>query len=131
MNPPSKAPEDPTPAEWKILSLIWEQGASSAREVVESLADETEWSTSTVKTLLRRLVDKGHLRTRKVGNSFLYSAVGSPMRFLRRAGDSLLKRATGGSVAPLLAHLVKRSDLSREDLDDLRNLVDQLAEDAE
>ena len=131
MNPPSKAPEDPTPAEWKILSLIWEQGASSAREVVESLADETEWSTSTVKTLLRRLVDKGHLRTRKVGNSFLYSAVGSPMRFLRRAGDSLLKRATGDSVAPLLAHLVKRSDLSRDDLDDLRNLVDQLAEDAE
>lgn len=131
MNPPPKIPEEPTPAEWKILSLIWEQGASSAREVLESLEDETDWSTSTVKTLLRRLVDKGHLRTRKVGNSFLYSAVGSPMRFLRRAGDSLLQRATGDSVAPLLAHLVKRSDLSREDLDDLRSLVDGLAEDAE
>lgn len=130
MNPAPKSSEDPTPAEWKILSLIWKQGACSAREVTEALANDTEWSTSTVKTLLRRLVDKGHLRTRKVGNSFLYSGVGSPMRFLRKAGDSLLQRATGDSVAPLLAHLVKRSDLSREDLDDLRNLVDQLAEDA-
>jgi len=111
--------------------MIWEQGPCSAREVTESLAYETDWSTSTVKTLLRRLVDKGSLRTRKVGNSFLYSAAGSPMRFLRRAGDSLLKRATEDSVAPLLAHLVKRSDLSREDLDELRDLVNRLAEDAQ
>lgn len=123
--------EDPTPAEWKILSLIWEQGPFSAREVVDALADDTEWSSSTVKTLLRRLVDKGHLSTRKIGNSFLYSAVGSPMRFLRRAGDSLLKRTSEGTVGPLLAHLVKESDLSRGDLEELRTLVDSLAEENE
>jgi predicted transcriptional regulator len=126
-----RSPEDPTPAEWKILSLIWEQGPFSAREVVEALEGDTEWSSSTVKTLLRRLVDKGLLSTRKIGNSFLYTAVGSPMRFLRRAGDLLLKRTSEGTVGPLLAHLVKEGDLSRSDLDELRTLVDSLAEENE
>jgi predicted transcriptional regulator len=120
--------EDPTPAEWKILSLIWEKGPYSAREVIDALENDTEWSASTVKTLLRRLVDKGHLSTRKIGNSFLYSAVGSPMRFLRRAGESLLQRTSEGTVGPLLAHLVKESELSRSDLQELRALVDSLAE---
>ncbi len=123
--------EDPTPAEWKVLSLIWEEGPHSAREVIEAVAADTDWSSSTVKTLLRRLVDKKLLKTRKVGNSFLYSAVGSPMRFLQRAGDSLLQRTSEATVGPLLAHLVKSGDLSRDDLEDLRSLVDQLAEDAE
>lgn len=126
-----RTPEDPTPAEWKILSLIWEQGPFSAREVVDALEGDTEWSTSTVKTLLRRLVDKGHLSTRKIGNSFLYTAAGSPMQLLRRAGESLLKRTSEGTVGPLLAHLVKEGDLSRSDLEELRALVDSLAEENE
>jgi predicted transcriptional regulator len=128
---PPRPPEDPTPAEWKVLSLIWKEGSLSAREVMEAMADDTDWSSSTVKTLLRRLVDKGLLKTRKIGNSFLYSTIGSPMRFLRRAGDSLLQRTNQATVGPLLSHLVKSGDLSRDDLDDLRSLVDRLAEDAE
>ncbi len=124
-------PNDPTPAEWRVLSLIWEDGPFSTREVLEALEGKESWSTSTVKTLLRRLVDKGHLRTRKIGNSFLYSAVGSPMRILKRAGESLLQRTSGATVGPLLAHLVSSSDLSSEDLDELKALVDSLAEDAE
>jgi BlaI family transcriptional regulator, penicillinase repressor len=125
---PAPHPEPPTPAEGKILSLIWEQGPHSGREVQTALAQETDWSPSTVKTLLRRLVDKGHLRTRKVGNSFLYSAVGSPMRFLRKAGESLLSQTSAATVGPLLTHLVKRGRLKKSDLDELRALVDRLAE---
>jgi predicted transcriptional regulator len=128
--PPSE-PNDPTPSEWKILSLIWEQGPHSAREVLESLEDETDWSASTVKTLLRRLVDKGHLRARAVGNSFLYSTARSPMRSLKRAADSLLEHTSEATVGPLLAHLVSRSGLSQEDLEELKTLVNELAEDSE
>ena len=58
MSPP---PEEPTAAEWKVLLTVWESGPLAARDVVDALEAETGWSTSTVKTLLRRLVDKGHL----------------------------------------------------------------------
>ncbi len=128
---PPRYTEDPTPAEWKILSLVWDEGPLAARDVLSSLEGETDWSTSTVKTLLRRLVDKGHLRTRKVGNSFLYSASKSPLRSLRRAGEDLLGRASGATVAPLLAHLVKNSGLDSAELENLRALIDRLAKEAE
>ncbi|MHC4822833.1 MAG: BlaI/MecI/CopY family transcriptional regulator, partial [Planctomycetota bacterium] len=88
-------------------------------------------STSTVKTLLRRLVDKGHLRARAVGNSFLYSTARSPMRSLKRAGDSLLEHTSEATVGPLLAHLVTRGGLSQGDLQELKELVDRLSEDSE
>lgn len=122
--------EEPTPAEWKVLSVVWQEGPLAARDVVERLADENEWSASTIKTLLRRLVEKGHLRTKRVGNSFLYSTTPSPMRALRKAGDALLERAGEATVGPLLSYLVKRSRLSEGDLDELRALLDEKEEEA-
>jgi len=120
------APEsrEPTPAEWKVLTIVWERGPLPARDVVQALAGEG-WSVSTIKTLLRRLTEKGALRTKRVGNSFLYSAARSPWKALRRAGEALLERAGEASVGPLLAHLVKRSRLSDEDLAELRALLDE------
>ena len=126
-----RTPEDPTPAEWQVLSLVWKAGSLPTREIISSLQAETDWSTSTIKTLLRRLVDKGHLKTRAVGNSFVYSAKRSPQTALRRAGEALLDRAHDTTVAPLLAHLVKKSGLGSEDLAELRDLIDDLSQDAE
>jgi predicted transcriptional regulator len=125
----SRAPEDPTPAEWQVLSLVWKAGALPTREVIAALQADTDWSTSTIKTLLRRLVDKGHLKTKAVGNGFVYSAKRSPQSSLRRAGEALLDRANEATVAPLLAHLVKRSGLRSDELAELRELIDSLAED--
>ena len=121
-------PEEPTAAEWKVLTAVWNKGPLAARDVVQALADETDWSTSTVKTLLRRLVEKGALKTRQVGNSFLYSTTRSPLRTLRRSGEELILRAGETAVGPLLAHLVKRSRLSPEDLDELRALIEEKSE---
>jgi len=116
--------EEPTAAEWKVLKAVHERGPSATRELLQALVGEG-WSDSTIKTLLRRLVDKGHLRTKRVGSSFLYSAKRSALGTLRRAGDALLERANEGTVGPLLAHLVKRSRLSDSELDELRALIDE------
>ena len=121
-------PEEPTPAEWKVLTVVWERGRVAARDVVEALADETAWSASTVKTLLRRLVEKGHLSTESVGSSFLYTPARPPLRTLRRSAEALIERAADGTVGPLLAHLVRRSRLSERDLTELRELIERKSE---
>ena len=76
----------------------------------------------------RRLVEKGALKTKQVGNSFLYSTTRSPLRTLRRSGEELILRAGETAVGPLLAHLVKRSRLSSTDLDELRALIEEKSE---
>ena len=115
----------PTPAEWKILRIVHVQDSCAARQVVATAAESFGWSASTVKTLLRRLVDKGHLQTERVGNSFLYSPSESALKLLCRAADGLLANAIDDAVGPLLAYMVKKSSLTQADLNDLRDLLDE------
>lgn len=116
--------DPPTAAEWKILKVVFERGSCGAREVVEDAERQHGWSPSTVKTLLRRLVDKGHLRTRRVGSSFLYRPSRSVHRALRESADQLLDQAVDGAMGPLLQYLVRKSRLSADELDELRALIE-------
>lgn len=136
VRPPSRreatpSPNDPTAAEWKVLRTVWDSGPVATRDVQAALEEETGWTASTVKTLLRRLVEKGHLRTKRVGNSFLYSARRSPLGPLRRAADLLMERAGGERLGSVLAYLVKESRLDEGDLQELRDLIERKAEEDE
>ena len=124
----TKRPENteaPTPAEWKILRIVHSMESCAAREIVACATDSFGWSMSTTKTLLRRLVDKGHLQTERVGNSFLYSPSLSALKMLCREADGLLANAVDSAVGPLLSYMVKKSRLTQDDLDELRTLLDE------
>ncbi|MDF1837136.1 MAG: BlaI/MecI/CopY family transcriptional regulator [Planctomycetota bacterium] len=120
-----KSSEAPTPAEWKILRIVHSMESCAAREIVASATDTFGWSMSTTKTLLRRLVDKGHLQTERVGNSFLYSPSQSALKMLCKEADGLLANAVDNAVGPLLSYMVKKSQLSKSDLEELRALLDE------
>lgn len=121
----ASADTDPTPAEWRVLRIVHAAGSCAAREVVAETSASLGWSASTTKTLLRRLVQKGQLRTKRVGNSFLYKPTRSAVKLLCRAADDLLANAVDGAVGPVLAHMVERSNLTRDELDELRRLIDR------
>lgn len=128
--PPERS-DTPTPAEWKILKILLELGPSAARDVIAEAERVHAWSASTVKTLLRRLVDKGHLKTKSVGNSFVYSASRPAHRALRDEADRLLENTSSGALGPLLQYLVKKSRLSTQEWDDLRTLIDAQREEGD
>ena len=54
-------------AEWEIMRVVWTKGETTSTEILNILSQKTEWTSSTVKTLLKRLVDKGYLNTEKIG----------------------------------------------------------------
>lgn len=115
-----------TPAEWKVMKIVWQLKAGAARDVYELAAREQGWAASTVKTILRRLVEKGFLTYTQVGNSYLYRPARPVLKTLQGAADTLLDRALEGTVAPLLAYMVRRSQLTAEELDELRALLDRI-----
>jgi predicted transcriptional regulator len=85
-------------AEWKVMDIVWRRKTCAARDVCEDARREHGWSASTVKTLLRRLVEKGYLQTRK---SETASCMGRPRPALsapRRAADAQLQNALDGTV---------------------------------
>lgn len=116
--------KDLSPAEWKVMKIVWELQKGMAREVYTIAGHRHGWSPPTVKTLLKRLVDKGYLTTTKVGNGFVYRPAQSALTILRSAADTLLEHTTKATTAPLLAHLVETCPLEEDDLDALQKLIE-------
>lgn len=112
-------------AEWKVMNIVWRLKKAMAREVYTVAADEHGWSPATVKTMLKRLTDKGYLSVTVVGNGFVYRPTESALTTFRAAADSLLANAVEEVTGPLLAHMVNKTALSQADLDDLRQLIDE------
>jgi BlaI family penicillinase repressor len=121
---PENAAEPLTPAEWKVMKVVWRRQACAARDVYEETAKAFGWAPSTAKSVLRRLVDKGCLTTTQVGNSFLYKPDKSAVQSLLGAADELLDSVLEGTTGLVLSHLVKKSRLSAKELADLRALLD-------
>jgi BlaI family penicillinase repressor len=117
-------PEPLTPAEWKIMKIVWRKKACAARDVYQEAGRELGWAPTTAKSVLRRLVDKGCLTTTQVGNSFLYRPAEAAVKSLLGAADALLENMLEGTTGLVLSHLVEKSKLSAEELTRLRALLD-------
>ena len=123
MNP--KRQTNLSAAEWKVMRVVWDLKKAMAREVYTVAGDEQGWTAATVKTLLKRLVDKGYLNTTKVGNGFVYRPAHSAISILRDAADTLLGNAAHGTTGPLLVHMLESSPLDEADLDSLQQLIEE------
>ena len=116
--------KDLSRAEWKVMKVVWELRKGMAREIYTIAGKEHSWTPATVKTILKRLVDKGYLSTTPVGNGFVYRPAQSALSAFQAAADTLMTHAIEGVGGPLLAHLVERVDLSAADLDSLSQLIE-------
>jgi BlaI family penicillinase repressor len=123
MAKPDESIEALTPAEWKVMKIVWKRKACAARDVYTEAGQSLGWAPTTAKSVLRRLVEKGHLTTTQVGNSFLYRPAESVVKSLLAAADSLLENVLEGTTGLVLSHLVDKSRLSDDELAKLRALL--------
>lgn len=112
-------------AEWEVMHVVWERQPLSAQEVVAALSDDHGWTSATVKTMLHRLVKKDVLSFKKEANRYLYRSRVRRDDCVRRETQSFLQRVFGGNAAPMLAHFVRSSNLSTEDIAELKRLLDE------
>ena len=119
--------EQPTPAELELLKVLWERdGAASVRDVLEAVnrdADPPRAYTS-VMSLLNVMTDKGLLRRTPRGRAFVYEPAAPREQTLGALLDATLRRVFDGSASLLVAHLLDRSSPTRDELDEIRMLID-------
>jgi BlaI family penicillinase repressor len=114
-----------TPFELEIMTVLWELGKGSVREIMELLPETRRPAYTTVQTIVYRLEEKGALRrARKIGNAHIFEPVVSRKEAHHRLIDDLLS-LFGGSPRPLMAHLLETGRLT---LEDLRSLERSLGE---
>ena len=104
--------------ELKIMNELWSRGACSIREIHEAIVKKDKPAYTTVQTMVYRLEVKGALRRiKKIGNAHVFEATTSRASVQTRLLKEILG-LFGGSVRPVMAHLVEMGKISREDIDD-------------
>lgn len=114
--------------EWKVMELLWKKSNITIGDIKIGLED-TGWSDSTVKTLVRRLVQKGAVKADDSLGQFRYSPNVEESECKRKETRNLIDRIYNGSVKMLMANLVSDSNLSAEEAEQLFEIIDKMEDD--
>jgi BlaI family transcriptional regulator, penicillinase repressor len=113
-------------SELEVARIVWELGEASVRQVLDALPPDRDLDFKTVQTYLRRLEAKGYLKTRREGRAKIYVPSVRRNRVIREVIDDLVRRLFGGESLPLFQHLILDRGLTREQIRELRAMLDQL-----
>ncbi len=110
--------------EWDLLGVLWQRERATAREVAEALEERRGWAYSTVKTMLDRMLEKGLVSARRVGNVWEYSAAIARAAARRSAWRRFVDTVFEGSASPVLGLLASDLRLSKRQREQLQKLID-------
>ena len=110
-----------SPSETEILRIVWELKKCTVQEVWHSLPAGRDIAYATVQTLLRRLEKKGYLTQ---GKAHVFEPFVHKKEVISTAVSSFLDRLFGGDPVPLMQYLAENKEITREDIEKLRNILD-------
>jgi predicted transcriptional regulator len=113
------AETDPSPRELDVLKALWELGSGSVREVHEKMCPDGELAFNTVQTLLRIMEEKGLIRHRAEGRTFIYEPIHSRDRVAAR----FLNRVFDGALDQVVLSLLQAKDPTEQELRDLERMI--------
>lgn len=111
-------------SEYRFLCILWEQEPVSSPELVKLCNQEFGWKKSTTYTVIKKLVDKGIIKS---ANTIVESLV-TKEEVDRQASDELLERTYQGNVPSFLAAFLKDRKLSREEAERIKKMIEDASE---
>lgn len=119
-----------TPAEWDVMRVIWTMGDIGSGEIIGAVQAKRDWTESTIKTLLRRLVKRGALTTSALGRKFIYHPEIEERVAMDETTTDLFDHLCAMKKGDVLANLISETELSKADVAKLQDLLAQKAKDA-
>ena len=112
-------------AELAVMKILWNaEGPVATGAICRELSEQLSWDRSTVRTLLRRLAEKGAVEERKL-EVLCYSPAVSEKDYRDLQTKSFLKRLYGGSAKKLVASLVQSDEQTEDDIQELREFLNR------
>jgi BlaI family transcriptional regulator, penicillinase repressor len=113
------AEHEPSPRELDLLKALWELGSGSVREVHERMCPDGDLAFNTVQTVLRIMEDKGLIRHRAIGRTFIYEPIYSRDQLTAR----LLHRVFDGALDQAVLSLLQAKDSTEQELRSLELMI--------
>jgi predicted transcriptional regulator len=105
------------------MDYVWSHGPVTAEQCREALASSYPMKDSTIRTVLRRLEEKGYLTHEIEGRTFIYEASDARQNVAVRAVKGIIDRFCGGSAEDLVIGMVDNAVLDRQSLERLTRRI--------
>ena len=122
--------EELTTAESMVMKTIWDHPHEMALQEIMKLTNETygkDWKSQTVSTYIAKLVKKGFLRMNQSGRNATYEIIIPELSYQQEQSRKFVKFWNRGSVAQFLTAFYKDHKLTKEEIEELRKSIDELA----
>lgn len=114
-------------SERKVMEVLWREGEISAGQVVKILKEETGWNRNTTYTVIKKCVDKGAVKREEPG--FICSPLISRQEVQDFETEELIDKMFDGSKEKFFAAFLDGKKLSKQEVDSLKKLIDDLSRD--
>ena len=111
-----------TPGELEVMRVLWAKGPLKPAELLTHL--DRPLTNAALRSVLRVLLEKGHLTRRKVGKAYFYRPKRSAQAALKKMAGQLADIFFGGSKTGLIAQLIKTEELSDDDIRELQRIAE-------
>jgi BlaI family transcriptional regulator, penicillinase repressor len=121
----NKPLQKPTASELEILRVLWERGPSTVRDVYEALSEKKITGYTTVLKMLQIMTTKGSVRRNEDQRAHVYEACLPAEKTKQQLAGDVLQRVFEGSASQLMMHALAGQKTSREEIKELRRLLDE------
>jgi len=115
----------PTASELEILHILWERGPSTVREVHEALSAHKPVGYTSVLKLMQIMTAKGSVPRDEQQRAHVYESVQPAEKTKRQFAADVLQRVFDGSASELMMHALAGRKTSKEEVEELRRLLDE------
>jgi predicted transcriptional regulator len=109
----------------QIMQVLWQRQQATAREITDAINEVEPIAHSTVQTMLRVLEEKQAVSHRAEGRTFIFCPLVPESHFKQSATQNLVESVFGGSVSSLVAHLLDCQSVSKQEIDEIRKLINR------
>lgn len=123
---PRKPSPHPTEFELTILKILWLESPITVREIREELSElGREVAHTSVITMLNIMVEKGYLKKEKQGKQYVFWPIVEEAVVSNKMLGDMVDRVFDGSAKRLVLNLIDSPDLDRDELLELRKMINQ------
>jgi len=112
-----------TDAQREIMQIVWDRGEVTVSEVRDALARRRKLARNTVQTMIVRLEEKGWLKHREQGRTFVYSAKRPRTASLGAKVAQMVDRSFAGSPEEMVTALIEYRGLSPDEAERIRDMI--------
>jgi len=116
-------------AEWEVMNVLWKKEQLTAAQVFEELRGR-DWKLNTVRTFLTRLEKKEAVHSENRPEARVFWAALSKEDCIAAEGETFLQRFFQGAAGALLVHFAENRSLSKKDLKELEDILEQKRKEA-